>query len=99
MGHTMFPTISTSIFDAKTMPDAFKHVPVFFVYNTEWGGELGRMGEGDGYSSSDPVLNAFAQRLRQGNVKFNVRRGLLRFGFHCYSSTDDVAAVLAALPP
>lgn len=58
---------------------------------------VGRMGEGDGYSSSDPVLNAFAERLREAHVKFNVRRGLLRFGFHCYSSADDVNVVLSAL--
>jgi cysteine desulfurase / selenocysteine lyase len=58
---------------------------------------VGRMGEGNGYSSSDLALNAFAERLKQANVKFNVRRGLLRFGFHCYSSTVDVARVLDAL--
>jgi hypothetical protein len=55
------------------------------------------MGEGNGYSSNDLALNAFAERLKQANVKFNVRRGLLRFGFHCYSSTVDVARVLDAL--
>lgn len=57
---------------------------------------VGRMGEGDGYSSSDPALNAFAGRLREANVKFNVRRGLLRFGLHCYSNEEDVQTVLQA---
>ncbi|MCJ0763762.1 aminotransferase class V-fold PLP-dependent enzyme [Variovorax terrae] len=58
---------------------------------------VGHMGQGDGYSSSDPVLNAFAARLREAGVKFNVRRGLLRFGFHCYSDAEDVRTVLGAL--
>jgi len=55
---------------------------------------VGRMGAGDAYSSHDPRLNRLAEVLMEARVKFSVRRGLVRFAFHCYNDTSDVARVL-----
>jgi cysteine desulfurase / selenocysteine lyase len=56
---------------------------------------VGQLGSGSAYTSDDPRLNRFAAALEAANVSFSVRRGLLRFGFHCYSDATDVAAVLS----
>ena len=32
--------------------------------------------------------------LQAGNVKYTVRKGLLRFGFHCFNDESDVTRVL-----
>ena len=58
---------------------------------------VGRLGAGDAYSSNDPRLNRVAEALTEAGVRFSVRRGLLRFAFHCYNNVDDVAAVLEAV--
>ena len=56
---------------------------------------VGRLGSGSAYSTDDPRLNRFAAALEAGDVNFSVRRGLLRFGLHCYNDASDVAQVLA----
>ena len=55
---------------------------------------LGRLGEGGAYSTGDERLNTIAQVLEAHAVRFSVRRGLLRFATHAYSSEDDVDRVL-----
>lgn len=55
---------------------------------------VGQLGAGDAYTSHDPRLNRIATALTDAGVKFSVRRGLLRFAFHCYSNSSDVARVL-----
>lgn len=55
---------------------------------------LGRLGEGGAYSTGDERLNTIAQVLEAHNVRFSVRRGLLRFATHAYSSDADVDTVL-----
>jgi cysteine desulfurase/selenocysteine lyase len=55
---------------------------------------VGRLGAGDAYGSHDPRLNRLAEALAAAGVRFSVRRGLLRFAFHCYNDASDVAAVL-----
>jgi len=56
---------------------------------------VGQLGSGSAYSTDDPKLSRFAAALEAGNVNFSVRRGLLRFGLHCYNDASDVAKVLA----
>lgn len=56
---------------------------------------VGRLGEGDAYTSNDERLNRLAQGLTEAKVKFTVRRGLVRFGFHLYNDETDVEKVLA----
>ena len=55
---------------------------------------VGAMGAGDAYSSHDPRLNRLIAALQADGVRFAVRRGLLRFGFHLFSSADDVDRIL-----
>ncbi|MGH8617439.1 MAG: aminotransferase class V-fold PLP-dependent enzyme [Burkholderiales bacterium] len=55
---------------------------------------VGRLGAGDAQSSHDPRLNRIGQALQEGNVKFTVRKGLLRFGFHYYNNEADVSRVV-----
>ena len=55
---------------------------------------IGRLGAGDAHSSHDPRLNRIGAALVEGGVKFTVRKGMLRFGFHCYSDESDVARVI-----
>jgi selenocysteine lyase/cysteine desulfurase len=55
---------------------------------------VGRLGAGDAYSSHDPRLKRLAAALTGAGVRFSVRRGLVRFAFHCYSDDSDVARVL-----
>lgn len=56
---------------------------------------VGQLGSGSAYSTSDPRLNRLAAALEAGHVNFSVRRGLLRFGLHCYNDASDIARVLA----
>jgi selenocysteine lyase/cysteine desulfurase len=55
---------------------------------------VGRLGDGDAYTSHDPRLNRLAAALANARVKFSVRRGLVRIAFHCYNDRSDVARVL-----
>ena len=55
---------------------------------------VGTLGAGDAHSSEDPKLNRIGAALTAANVKFTVRKGMLRFGFHCYNNESDVARVL-----
>ena len=55
---------------------------------------VGQLGAGDAHASHDPRLNRIGEALQAGNVKYTVRKGLLRFGFHCFNDESDVARVL-----
>jgi cysteine desulfurase / selenocysteine lyase len=55
---------------------------------------VGRMNDGDAYGSADQRLNQIATVLKESDVRFTIRRGLLRFGFHCYNDHRDVERVL-----
>jgi cysteine desulfurase / selenocysteine lyase len=56
---------------------------------------VGTRGSGDAYATQDPTLNAIAKALNEGRVRYSIRRGLLRFGFHMYNDRSDVEAVVA----
>ena len=55
---------------------------------------VGKLGAGDAHVSHDPRLNRIGEALQAGNVKYTVRKGLLRFGFHCFNDESDVTRVL-----
>lgn len=55
---------------------------------------VGERGAGDAYATRDPVLNAIASALTDARVRFSIRRGLLRFGFHMYNNDADVQKVI-----
>ena len=55
---------------------------------------VGEMGLGDTYTTGDDRLNRVAEALTAGGVRFSIRRGMLRFGFHLYNNGLDVARVL-----
>ncbi|WP_227270846.1 aminotransferase class V-fold PLP-dependent enzyme [Roseobacter weihaiensis] len=55
---------------------------------------VGEMGAGDTYTTGDERLNQIAAALTEGDVKFTIRRGMLRFGFHLYNDMTDVSQVL-----
>ena len=55
---------------------------------------VGEMGLGDTYTTGDDRLNRVAEALTAGGVRFSIRRGMLRFGFHLYNNGFDVARVL-----
>jgi cysteine desulfurase / selenocysteine lyase len=55
---------------------------------------IGTLGAGDAYSSDDARLNRFSDALKAANVKFTVRRGMVRFGFHLYNDESDVERIL-----
>lgn len=55
---------------------------------------VGELGAGDAHGSHDPRLNRIGAALQAGGVKYTVRKGMLRFGFHCYNDESDVARVL-----
>jgi selenocysteine lyase/cysteine desulfurase len=55
---------------------------------------VGKLGAGDAHQSHDPRLNRIGEGLQAGNVKYTVRKGLLRFGFHCFNNESDVTRVL-----
>ena len=55
---------------------------------------VGTLGAGDAKSSHDPKLNRINAALTEGRVKFTVRKGLLRFGFHYYNNDADVERVV-----
>lgn len=56
---------------------------------------VGERGAGDAYSTRDPRLNRLAAALSEARVRFSIRRGLIRFGFHMYNNEEDVAKVVA----
>lgn len=55
---------------------------------------IGTLGAGDAYTSDDARLNRFSAALKEANVKFTVRRGLVRFGLHLYNNEADVDKIL-----
>ena len=55
---------------------------------------VGQLGAGGAYSSADPRLNRVAAALEQDGVRFSIRRGQLRFGFHAYNDQGDVERIL-----
>ena len=55
---------------------------------------VGELGAGDAHSSHDPRLNRIGAALQEGGVRYTVRKGMLRFGFHCYNDDSDVARVI-----
>ncbi len=56
---------------------------------------VGDMGLGDTYTTGNEVLNRVARALEAEGVRFSIRRGMLRFGFHFYNNEADVERVLA----
>ncbi|MCC7485053.1 MAG: aminotransferase class V-fold PLP-dependent enzyme [Burkholderiales bacterium] len=54
----------------------------------------GRLGAGDAAGSHDARLNRIGAALAEAGVRHTFRKGLLRFGFHCYNDDSDVARVL-----
>ena len=56
---------------------------------------VGQLGAGDTKATGDPKLDRISAALKEGGVKFTIRKGLLRFGFHYYNDETDVAKVLA----
>lgn len=54
---------------------------------------VGERGAGDAYATRDERLNRFAAALTEARVRFSIRRGLVRFGFHMYNDATDVAQV------
>jgi selenocysteine lyase/cysteine desulfurase len=55
---------------------------------------VGRLGAGDAHGSHDPRLNAIGAALQAEGVKLTFRKGLMRFGFHCYNDASDVDRVV-----
>jgi len=55
---------------------------------------VGRLGNGGHDGLEDPRLNALAAQLSAHQVKFSLRRGLLRFSFHVYNDDDDVQRIV-----
>lgn len=55
---------------------------------------VGERGAGDAYSTRDPRLAAFSAALTEARIRFSIRRGLVRFGFHMYNNTEDVERVI-----
>jgi len=55
---------------------------------------VGELGAGDAHGSRDPRLNRVGSALQAQGVNFTFRKGLLRFGFHCYNDAADVRRVL-----
>ncbi len=55
---------------------------------------VGRLGAGDTKHTGDARLDRFAGELKQGNVAFTIRKGLVRFGFHYFNDESDVARVI-----
>lgn len=55
---------------------------------------VGRLGAGDTKVTGDPKLDRIAAALREDGIKFTIRKGLLRFGFHYFNDETDVARVV-----
>ena len=55
---------------------------------------VGRLGAGDTKATGDPKLDRIAAGLREDGIKFTIRKGLLRFGFHYFNDESDVARVV-----
>ena len=56
---------------------------------------VGRLGAGDAQGSHDARLNRIGAAMQAEGVKLTFRKGLMRFGFHCYNDASDVARVVA----
>ena len=56
---------------------------------------IGALGSGDTETTNDARLDRLANALREGGVKFTIRRGLVRFGFHAFNDESDVAHIVA----
>jgi selenocysteine lyase/cysteine desulfurase len=55
---------------------------------------VGKLGAGDTKTTGDAKLDRIASALDDGGVKFTLRKGLLRFGFHYFNDESDVTRVL-----
>lgn len=55
---------------------------------------VGELGAGDAHGSHDARLNRIGAALDEADVQYTFRKGLLRFGFHCYNDQTDVRRVL-----
>jgi len=55
---------------------------------------VGRLGAGDTKTTGDAKLDRIATALEERGVKFTLRKGLLRFGFHYFNDASDVTRVL-----
>jgi len=55
---------------------------------------IGTLGAGDAYTSDDERLNRLSAALKKAEVKFTVRRGLVRFGLHLYNNEADIDKIL-----
>jgi selenocysteine lyase/cysteine desulfurase len=54
---------------------------------------VGKM-SADHYGTGDDLYNKLYEHLEKNGVKLSIRRGMLRFSFHLYNNSDDVARVL-----
>ena len=54
---------------------------------------VGRLGGGDTYTTNEPELQKFVAALHAARVKFSIRRGQVRFGFHAYNNQDDLDVI------
>ena len=55
---------------------------------------VGAFGGGDTETTNDDTLDRVAQALKDQDVRFTIRKGMLRFAFHCYNDESDVARTL-----
>jgi selenocysteine lyase/cysteine desulfurase len=55
---------------------------------------VGTLGAKGAEATDDRRLNDIARHLKAERVKFSIRRGLLRFGFHLYNNGEDVERIL-----
>jgi cysteine desulfurase/selenocysteine lyase len=60
---------------------------------------VGELDSGDTTTTNNPQLDRIASVLTDNNVKFTIRKGLLRFAFHCYNDMSDVDAALRIIKP
>lgn len=55
---------------------------------------VGEFGSGDTETTNEESLDRIAHALTDDNVRFTIRKGLLRFAFHCYNNESDVERTL-----
>ena len=55
---------------------------------------VGDIGVGGHDSADDPAMNDLYQHLIQNDVRFSIRRGVLRFSLHVYNSEQDIDRVV-----
>ena len=56
---------------------------------------VGRLGAGGHGTTEDPLLERISAVLGANGVVHTIRRGMLRFAFHLFNSSDDVQRVLS----